>query len=77
MTDWIENSNNGEGPTPHSSILREDYELLRAVAQERDLVEARLAQTVAQVHGAGASWTTIGAALGMTRQGAHKKYATT
>ena len=37
MTDWIENSNNGEGPTPHSSILRQDYELLRAVAQERDV----------------------------------------
>ena len=41
----------------------------------RDDVEKHLAVAVAAAHREGKSWAVIGATLGMTRQGAHTKYA--
>jgi len=75
LTDWIENSNGGAGPTPISSVERSDYEALVTAIRERDEAETTVARAVAAVHNSGASWAVIGAILGMSRQGAHKKYA--
>ena len=75
LTDWIENSNDGDGPAPVFSVERADLDALLAARRERDRAEDDLAHAVAAVHAAGASWALIGAALGMTRQGAHRKYA--
>ena len=75
LLDWIENANNGEGPVPNASIEREDMDALIAAIKERDEAEKHLAAAVAAAHSEGKSWAVIGAALGMTRQGAHTKYA--
>jgi hypothetical protein len=73
--DWLENAEDGHGPTPTASIERAELGELIAAIRERDSAEHRLAHAVAAAHAHGASWTVIGATLGMSKQGAHKKYA--
>ncbi|MDR0284301.1 MAG: hypothetical protein LBI33_05340 [Propionibacteriaceae bacterium] len=75
LADWMETSNNGAGPTPRSSISRADLDDLLVAVTERDRAERHVAHAAKTAHAAGATWTIIGQALGMTRQGAHKKYA--
>jgi len=75
LTDWIENTNNGEGPTPTSTTERSDLDRLITALHQRDRAEDDLADAVREAHSLGASWAVIGATIGMTRQGAHKKYA--
>ena len=75
LTDWIENTNNGQGPTPVSSVMRSELDALIAALHDRDQAERGLAQAVSAARANGASWAVIGATIGMTRQGAHKKYA--
>lgn len=75
LTNWIENTNNGEGPTPVSTTTRSDLNRLIAALRQRDQAEDDLADAVLDAHTRGASWAAIGATIGMTRQGAHKKYA--
>jgi len=55
--------------------LREDalHATARTAAELRD-IEATLETTVARALHWGASWTDIGAALGVTRQSAHRRY---
>ena len=48
---------------------------LRAVAALRVLVETLELRQVEQALKSGESWSSIGAALGVTRQAVHKKYA--
>lgn len=48
---------------------------LRAVASLRLLVESLETRQVEQALRSGESWTSIAAALGVTRQAVHKKYA--
>lgn len=48
---------------------------LRAVAALRVLVETLELRQVEQALRTGESWSAIGAALGVTRQAVHKKYA--
>ncbi|MFC3998139.1 hypothetical protein ACFOVU_19575 [Nocardiopsis sediminis] len=48
---------------------------LRAVASLRTLVDSLEMRQVEQALRSGESWSTIAAALGVTRQAVHKKYA--
>ena len=47
---------------------------LRAAAAERREAEGRIEAAALAAHRAGLSWGTIGAQLGMTRQGARQRF---
>ena len=47
---------------------------LRAAAAERREAESRIEAAALAAHRAGLSWGTIGAQLGMTRQGARQRF---
>jgi hypothetical protein len=47
---------------------------LRAAAAERREAECRIEAAALAAHRAGLSWGTIGAQLGMTRQGARQRF---
>lgn len=51
-----------------------DLRRLAALATRRDDVDAGIAALIATLRAAGASWTAIGTALGITRQGAQQRY---
>lgn len=74
MLNEIENANNGAGPDPLTTI--DDPSLARiAVAQLRAReAETALDAAVASAREAGISWQAIGDVLGMTRQGANKRF---
>ena len=55
------------------SGAREGYR--RIIAAREALAAAELLEAVRAVRKAGDSWTVIGAALGQSRQAAHRKYA--
>lgn len=73
MLDEIENANDGEGPDPLATV---DPALARiAVAQIRvRAAERALDEAVMVAREAGLSWQAIGEVLGMTRQGANKRF---
>ena len=75
MLDEIENANNGEGPDPAFTI--DDPALARiAVAQmQAQTAEKALDEAVIAAREAGFSWQIIGDLLGMTRQGANKRFS--
>ncbi len=74
MLDEIENANGGEGPDPLATV--DDPALARiAVAQIRvRAAERALDEAVMVAREAGLSWQAIGEVLGMTRQGANKRF---
>lgn len=74
MLDEIENANGGEGPDPLATV--DDPALARiAVAQIRvRAAERALDEAVMGAREAGLSWQAIGEVLGMTRQGANKRF---
>lgn len=74
MLDEIENANNGDGPDPVASV--DDPALARiAVAQIRlRAAERALDEAVMVARDVGLSWQAIGDMLGMTRQGANKRF---
>ncbi|WP_017179250.1 hypothetical protein [Actinomyces timonensis] len=74
MLDEIENANGGEGPDPLATV--DDPALARiAVAQIRvRAAERALDDAVMVAREAGLSWQAIGDVLGMTRQGANKRF---
>lgn len=74
MLDEIENANDGEGPDPLATV--DDPALARiAVAQIRvRAAERALDEAVMVAREAGLSWQAIGEVLGMTRQGANKRF---
>lgn len=74
MLDEIENANGGEGPNPLATV--DDPALARiAVAQIRvRAAERALDEAVMVAREAGLSWQAIGEVLGMTRQGANKRF---
>ncbi len=75
LATWYETANDGEGPTPVATVHRADIDALEAALRERDAAEANLAEAVTAAHDRGASWAVIGNTLGLTRQGAHRRYA--
>jgi len=74
MLDEIENADGGVGPDPAATV--DDPVLARiAVAQMRlRAAERALDKTVMAARDAGLSWQAIGDVLGMTRQGANKRF---
>ena len=74
MLDEIENADGGVGPGPVATV--DDPVLARiAVAQMRlRAAERALAGAVMAARDAGLSWQAIGDVLGMTRQGANKRF---
>lgn len=74
MLDEIENANNGDGPDPVATVG--DPALARiAVAQIRlRAAERELDEAVMVARDVGLSWQAIGDVLGMTRQGANKRF---
>ena len=74
MIDEIENANNGDGPDPVATV--DDPALAKiAVAQIRlRAAERELDEAVMAARYIGLSWKAIGDVLGMTRQGANKRF---
>ena len=74
ILDEIENANNGDGPDPVATV--DDPALAKiAVAQIRlRAAERELDEAVMAARDVGLSWQTIGDVLGMTRQGANKRF---
>lgn len=74
MLDEIENANNGDGPDPVATV--DDPALAKiAVAQIRlRAAERALDEAVMDAHNVGLSWQAIGDVLGVTRQGASKRF---
>ncbi len=61
-------------PTTHPASDSEGFRAIRAAPQQLMNAEQDLFQAVAQARLAGDSWTTIGAALGTTRQVAQQRF---
>jgi hypothetical protein len=76
MLHEILTANNGEGPDPIGSYSGSALTALKAAIHERARLDDLITATVNQAHSEGASWTMIGALLGISRQAAHAKYAT-
>ena len=74
MLDEIENAKNGDGPDPVATV--DDPALAKiAVAQIRlRAAERELDEAVMVARDVGLSWQAIGDVLGMTRQGANKRF---
>jgi hypothetical protein len=74
MLDEIENANNGDGPDPVATV--DDPALAKiAVAQIRlRAAERELDEAVMAARDVGLPWQAIGDVLGMTRQGANKRF---
>ena len=74
MLDEIENANNGDGPDPVATV--DDPALAKIVVAQIRLcaAERTLDEAVMAARDVGLSWQTIGDVLGMTRQGANKRF---
>ena len=74
ILDEIENANDGDCPDPVATV--DDPDLARiAVAQIRlRAAERELDEAVMVARDVGLSWQAIGDVLGMTRQGANKRF---
>ena len=74
MLDEIENANDGDGPDPAATV--DDPALARIVVAQMRLraAERALDKAVMAARDAGLSWQAIGNVLGMTRQGANKRF---
>ena len=74
LLDEIENANNGDGPDPIATFEGEALRSILAAVRERNAAQSRVDVAVAHARAQGASWTVIGAMLGVTRQAALKRY---
>lgn len=72
----IENANGGDGPDPIATAGPELAALAVAI-MEAKASDERLDRAVADARRSGHSWQSIGDLLGMTRQGALKRYRDT
>jgi len=75
LATWFETANGGRGPVPVARLERPDFDAIVAAVEARDAAQREVDLRVAQARDHGASWTLIGAALGVTRQSAHERYA--
>ena len=74
VLDEIENANDGDGPDPVATV--DDPVLARIVVAQMRLraAERALDEAVMAARDVGLSWQAIGDVLGMTRQGANKRF---
>jgi hypothetical protein len=70
MIDAFDSHGDDEYSVTDAATLSE----LRAAAAERREAEGRIEAAALAAHRAGLSWGTIGAQLGMTRQGARQRF---
>ena len=73
--DFFESAHGGEDPDVVAELDNSDLEALILARRSAAAADAALTATVAAARAHGATWQAIGAALGMTRQAAHAKYA--
>ncbi len=70
----IETANDGAGPDPVATFEGPALAAILAALRDRNDAQARIDAAVAQARSEGASWTAIGAMLGVSRQAALKRY---
>ena len=70
----IEHANNGEGPTPLATYTGTALNEIMDAVEAREDAEDRISRAVDRAREEGATWAMIGQALGVTRQGALKRY---
>ena len=75
QADWLEHANNGEGPAFDGYIERDDFDAITDAVTRRDRAQSDIDLAVCRAREKGASWRQIGDALGVSRQGAHERYA--
>lgn len=75
MLDELENANHGQRLDPIASFDGEALQTILAAVRDRNAAQDRIDAAVAQARSQGASWTLIGAMLGVTRQAALKRYS--
>lgn len=63
--------------TTTEHTVAEQIATLSAMALQRQIIDQALSALVADARANGATWGDIGAALGITRQAAHQRYART
>lgn len=74
MIEEIETTDGGEGPAPLASYTGTALNEIMDAVEDRDDTERRISRAVARAREEGATWAMIGQALGVTRQGALKRY---
>lgn len=74
LLDEIENANNGEGPDFNAAVSDPALVAIAVANLEVRAAEANLDRKVAAAREAGHTWQEIGDILGLTRQGALKRY---
>ncbi len=73
----IEAADEGRGPDPIHTVVGEELAAIAVSGLAVKAAEARLDAAVAAARAAGQSWQAIGDVLGLTRQGALKRYRKT
>ena len=73
LLDEIENANRGEGPNQIASFEGEPLQEILAAVADRTAAQARIDAAVVHARAQDASWTAIGAMLGISRQAALKR----
>lgn len=71
----FEHANNGEGPDILAEIDDDSFDAIIAARRAAAEAEEALTAAVATARSKGQTWAAIGAALGISRQAAHAKYA--
>lgn len=75
LLEEIESANQGDGPDPIASFEGNALREILAAVADRTAAQARVDTAVAHARAQGASWTAIGAMLGISRQAALKRYS--
>jgi len=70
----IETADDGRGPDPIATYEGTALGEIMDLVEERGAVEDRITQAVNRARAEGATWAMVGMALGVTRQGALKRY---
>ena len=74
MLDEIENANNGDGPDPVATVDDPALAKIAVVQMRLRAAERELDEAVMAARDVGLSGQAIGNVLGMTRQGANKRF---
>lgn len=73
--DFFATAHDGDGPDVVAELDNNDLAALLLARRSASAADAALAASVSAARSHGATWQTIGAVLGMSRQAAHAKYA--
>ncbi len=73
--DRFENAHEGAGPDVVAEIDGDAFDAIMAARRALAAADDALTEAVCRARAKGQTWETIGAALGVSRQAAHAKYA--